>query len=103
MSRVWERAVLAYDPDGDSKDGGGIRKLSDRIVKARVGGTCWICASPVEPGTLIRVEAALMDGQMRSCRTCHDCCDAMAKSWTDDGDAIEARYSLGLNAARKAV
>jgi flavoprotein len=90
---AWERAVLMYDPAAGDKDGGDIRVLSDRIVTARSGGVCWQCGEGIVPGTRVRAEAAVVDGRMRRCRTCHACCDAMATSWTDAGEAIEARIA----------
>ena len=93
QSKDWDRRVLRYDPAAGDKDGSGVKILRDRIVIAKRGGECWQCAEPIVPGTRIRSEVAVVDGQMKRSRTCHDCCDAMAKAWTDNGDAIEARIT----------
>lgn len=90
----WDRRVLAFDPCAGDKDDGGVRRLSDRIVTARAGGTCWVCSGAIVSGTRIRVESAIVDGRARSCRTCHECCNAMARSWDDEGAAFEARLAL---------
>ena len=38
--------------------------------------------------------AAIFDGAMRNYRWCEKCCEAMAASWTDNGDAWTARVAL---------
>lgn len=88
--------MLAFNPCAGDKDDGGVRLLRDQIVIARKSGRCWICADSIIPGTRIRVETAVMDGSIKSARTCHGCCDAMARSWDDDGAAIEAKIIAGL-------
>jgi len=90
--KAWEVDVLAYDFCSGDKDDGGVRLLSNRVVIARVGRTCWHCCGPVQPGTRVRVETVVLDGEIKHSVTCHDCCDAMARSRDDGGDAMEARF-----------
>lgn len=90
----WERKVLAYDPAASDKDDGGVKILNDRIATARKATTCWLCGGAIVPGTLIRLETAVLDGSIKTSRTCQDCCDAMARSWTDHGRALDARLAL---------
>lgn len=87
--------ALKYNPfDGDFGDQGD-RELRDKLVKFRKRSTCQICAQEVIPGTIGRTLVMLWqsDGIM-DYRYCHECTKAMAKSWTDDGNAICSRYRL---------
>lgn len=93
---TWDDHVLRYNLYDGDKDDGGVRVLRDRIVVARASGPCSICYTPIVPGTRIRVETGVVDGRkMASVRTCHACCDAMARAWKDDGVALDRRYAIG--------
>ena len=48
-----------------------------------------------------RLLAAVFDGTMMSYRWCSECCAAMAASWTDNGDAWEARARLGRESTQE--
>jgi hypothetical protein len=91
---AWEHRVLSYDPTAGDKDSDGVRVLSDRIVRARTAGPCWFCDQAVVVGSKIRRETAIVDGQIKTVRTCHACCDAMALQWGDHGKALDARFAL---------
>ena len=98
MTPAQERDCLAYDPfAGDRCDE---RMLSDKIVTARKPGRCCICFCTIQPGERTRRQAAIVDGEMFSCRMCQKCCIAAAASWTDDGKAIEERTAMGMETAR---
>ena len=43
----------------------------------------------------VRLLAAVFDGTLMNYRWCSECCAAMAASWTDNGEAWEARARLG--------
>ena len=91
-----ERECLAFDPFQNTKGDGDERILSDRIVTARKIGPCAICLEQIQPGERVRRQSAIVDGALESCRCCEACCKAMAVSWEDSGEAIEARYALGF-------
>jgi len=87
-------AVDLFDGDKEGVD----RWLRDKIVRARVSGTCGECLGEIEPGTFTRSFAFVDDGAITSNRVCQDCCDAMAKRWKDDGKALDRRYELRTHA-----
>ena len=72
----------------------GDRVLSDRIVVARKAGACVECLQPIEPGQHARRHVAVYGGDVRTYRYCEPCCAAMALSWEDDGQALEARWAM---------
>lgn len=87
--------ALKYNPfDGDFGDVGD-RTLHDKIVCFRKPRRCHCCGKDVKPGTQGRSLTMLWmsDGPM-SYAYCHECTEAQAKSWTDDGRALDARYAL---------
>jgi hypothetical protein len=87
--------ALKYNPfEGDFGDQGD-RELSDKLVKFRKSAVCHVCAQEIALGTIGRSLTMLWqtDGVM-DYRYCHECTEAMAKNWTDDGEAICARYRL---------
>lgn len=92
-SADWADLVLRYDPDSGDKDDGGVRVLRRRIVRARKVGPCSFCADAVIPGSRVLAETAVVDDIVKTIRTCYACCDAMAKSWSDDGAALDARFA----------
>jgi hypothetical protein len=87
----WERAVLNYnqfqDDFGDQSD----VTFKDRLVRARKIYNCTYCSGQIFPRAIYRYEIHRFDGQVRTYRSCYDCCVAMAKSWDDGGKAIEKR------------
>lgn len=90
----WEKKVLSYNLyDGDFGDQSDIT-FKDRIVKSRSQYSCFYCSGIIIHGELHRYEVAKVDGQMGTSRHCFRCCDAMVKSWDDNGDAITARFNL---------
>lgn len=99
LSPAQEKDCLAYDPFagdfGDQSD----RIFSDRMHTAGknylVG--CVICGGDIIKGERYRRQDGKIDGEFHSCRMCELCCAAMALSWTDNGNAIEARTSLHPN------
>lgn len=96
----WERAVLAYYPFG-SDDTPTVR-LRDEIVTARHPGECMVCLGPVTPGTRTRALTERVDGRVGTSRFCEPCCDAMAASLNDAGEAIEKRTAMGLDVVEAA-
>lgn len=98
----WERDVLSVDASGMEKCGPGeYIEVRDKVVTARKGGTCTMCFGQIIPGTRIRSLTAVLDGKIGTERFCNECCNAMAESRRDDGDALEKRYSMGMAAARQ--
>lgn len=92
----WIREVLAFDPFSGDQGDPGDRELRDEIVrKCRKGGSCTTCFGRFEIGTLVRtiIMVYAVDG-LATFRFCKECCDAQAKSWTDGGEAVTARYAL---------
>jgi hypothetical protein len=97
MSTLTEKQkadCLAYDPFAGDFGDQGDKPLIDKIVKTRKAGECNKCTQQIVPGTEIRSRTDRADGAIMSFRWCHDCCVAMATSWEDDGEAIEARHAL---------
>lgn len=105
MTPEQEAACIRYDFDADSKGDSGVKVLDVRMVTAAKAHTgCFPCTGPIAKGERHRVERALMDGAVRTSRSCAECAAAMAAfQLGNDYDAIEARYSIGrrrANAAR---
>ncbi len=89
-----EADVMAVDPFADCRDLDN-RILFDKMVTARKARLCCDCAQPIEPGTRIRSRSDVYDGKVKSIAWCTECCEAMALSWTDNGEAMEARIRIG--------
>jgi hypothetical protein len=96
--QCWSERVLATDPFADDMGNVGDKTLRNEIVIARAAGECMCCAQQIIPGTPTRRMAELFDGIVASYRYCFACCDAMAESWTDGGDAWAAREELRYRA-----
>lgn len=85
---------LAYNPfDGDFGEPGD-KVLRDRICRARKPAACGECLQPIASGDEQRRHDAIYGGEMRAYRWCSPCCAAMAKFWTDDGEALDARAAI---------
>lgn len=85
---------LACDPfEGDFGEPGD-RTLKDKIIKVRKPGPCHLCDQEIKKKELARSRTDIFDGELMSFRWCSLCCEAMALSWTDNGDAYEARAAL---------
>jgi hypothetical protein len=96
-----EADCLAYDPfQGDETD---IRELSDKFVTTRKPHKCNICWDEVPPGQRARAKTEVNreDQQTKTFYFCVSCCEAMASSWTDECEAIDARTSIGMSRARQ--
>lgn len=91
-----EAEALSVDPfDGDFEGGGsGDRILSDKIVTARKEGPCHLCGGSVTPGMRARSRVEIYGSEMMRFRWCEPCCEAMAASEADGGEAYEARAAL---------
>lgn len=92
-----EGDCLALDPFEGDFGTPGDRVLSDRIVKAAKPhlGICHDCAGDIQRGERHRSRVDIADGEFFTFRWCGECCVAMAKSWEDDGRAMEERVKLG--------
>lgn len=90
---MWsESDCLAYDPfAGDDYGSSMERDLGAKIVTGRGEYECHVCMGPIEKRERHRVDTCIMDGEYMTARFCGACCEAMAKSWADDGEAITAR------------
>jgi hypothetical protein len=96
---------LAYDPFSGDRDS-DITEFSDKFVVTRKPHVCNVCQEEIPSRSRCRAktERDNDDQVVMTFYFCPPCCDAMALSWTDDGDAIEARTGRGMEAARaKAV
>jgi len=87
----WEHSVLTYNPfEGDF--GEGEIALKDKIVVTRKPhDDCHNCAGQIAAGEVSRVKTEITYDGISTYRWCFLCCDAMAKSWDDNGEAIEQR------------
>ena len=85
---------LHTDPFAGDFGSPGDKTLSDKVTRARVGGMCHECTQDIKPGEWIRRRTDITEGSIATYRWCALCCAAMAKSWSDDGRAWEARTSL---------
>lgn len=86
--------ALKYNPfDGDFGTVGD-RCFSDKLVRFRKAGPCHICGFDVRPGMIGRrsVRYWADDKITTTYRYCALCTEAMAASWTDDGEALDERY-----------
>lgn len=96
-----ERECLAYYPfQGDETD---VRLLADRFVTTRKPHTCNTCWDPIPAGARVRAltEVNREERKTMTFYFCVPCCDAMAISSTDSGDAIEERTGIGMRRARE--
>jgi hypothetical protein len=94
LTEKQEKDCLNYNPfEGDFGDPGD-REFLDKIAVARKSGPCQDCYCEIKPGETIRRKVSLIDGDMRTYRWCFLCCEAMAKSWKDNGEAIDDRFAL---------
>ena len=89
----WEQDVLKYYQFQDDFGDPGDVCMKDRLVVARTSHICTHCGEKIVPGENYRYEAYKFDGSLRTYHTCTACCNAMAKSWTDGGKAIEKRVA----------
>jgi hypothetical protein len=94
MSPDEEKDCLAYDPFAG--DDGDLTVFSDKMAVARKRGPCVICRGEIQPGERVRALRERFDGQVKTFRFCALCCEAMAKSWDDAGEAIEERTRMGM-------
>lgn len=89
-----EADVLAVDPfEGDFGEPGDMT-LKNIMVTARKAGECHLCGRLTVPGTRVRVMTEKFEGRLEYYRWCNKCCEAMAKSWHDDGRAYERRAAM---------
>lgn len=88
-----EQKCLQYNPfEGDFGEPGD-RVLKDKICTSRKTGECHNCGTCIQPGERTRRLTAVFGGQLLSYRWCELCCSAMAAWWTDDGEAMTARFA----------
>lgn len=92
-----EKNCLRFNPFEGDRGSPGDKTLEDKMVTARKGGPCHICPEPITPGMRIRVLKGVYDGEFMAFRWCQPCCEAMAKSWADEGKAIAARFTMRWN------
>jgi len=95
MTTFDEAECLKTNPFEGDFGSPGDKVLKDKIGTARKGGTCGMCRQEIVPGERVRLLAAVFDGTLMNYRWCSECCAAMAASWTDNGEAWEARARLG--------
>jgi len=102
MKEFDEGDCLILDPfEGDFGEPSD-RVLNDKIVTARKPGTCHLCGGKVAVGSRARAMSVVFYGKMEYFRWCGLCCHAMAKSWEDDGVALERRVEVGRKRETKA-
>lgn len=91
MSKREEAACLSFDPfAGDETD---VRLVSDKFVTVRKPHKCQHCGDGIAIGQRVRACSEINREDNTRCTFyfCSLCCEAMAKSWEDDGDAFEER------------
>lgn len=89
-----EQKCLDLNPfEGDFGEPGD-KTLSDKIVTLRNPRECNLCGQTAKPGTRCRVQVKVFTRKLEPYTWCEECCSAMAKSWTDQGRALEKRASL---------
>lgn len=96
-----EERILAFEPFDGGKGDCEITLFSDRMVNARKSHTCQMCFGPILAGARVRARTEMFDGIVKTFRFCPACCDAMAVSWEDAGEAVQDRCSLGAERARQ--
>ena len=90
-----DEAILSYDPFAGDFGNCGDRVLSDKmVVAAKAHDECHICGGPIAKGERHRSRSEIFDDELNSFRWCALCCEAMATSQDDDGEAICARQDL---------
>jgi hypothetical protein len=89
--------ILAANPFEGDFGAPGDRTLKDRLGVARKAGPCHDCRQTIQPGERVRMRSDICDGELMSFRWCALCCSAMALSWTDGGEAWEARLAMRAN------
>jgi hypothetical protein len=91
-STNWEKAVLSYNPfEGDFGDQTDVT-FKDRLVVSRSEYTCHWCQGIINKGARYRYIAAKFDGALCYYKFCSSCCKAMARSWTDNGEAVQKQF-----------
>lgn len=82
MTPEQEAECLHVDPfEGDfggAGDADGV--LSDKMVTARKGGPCHLCAGECIPKTRVRRRVEVYDGSLMTFSWCAECCEAMVAS-----------------------
>jgi len=102
LTARWAKSVLDYDPFGGDQGDPGDYTLRDVIVEScRKAGTCHDCGQGFAQGMTIRKIEVRDPDRIRTYKWCRACCDAMALSWTDGGDAISARHRLRMARGRQ--
>lgn len=92
LGTSWEVDCLAYDPFNEDCD---IKTFSDKFLVGRKAHRCQDCDGEIPVGERHRAMTQAFEGQVDTFRFCRLCCEAQALSWQDDGNAIEARITIG--------
>lgn len=101
MADFDESKALKYYPfDGDFGESGD-RIFSNKMVNCRKAHWCFECDDEIQIGGRARRLTHMFDGEVHTAHWCYACCEAMAKSWTDHGGAICARYVKGQESREK--
>lgn len=89
-----EERVLNYDPYAGDFGMPDDKILENRMLVARKEHDCHTCGGTIEVGERHRTQVDRFEGEIMRNRWCAECCEAMAKSWDDAGEAICARQDL---------
>lgn len=90
-----ETEALRYPLFQDDFGEPGDRVMSNKIITAAKSHECCECLSAINPGERQRVHVGKYDGDLRTCRFCQGCCEAMSRVFVDgDGDPMEARSAI---------
>lgn len=98
-----EADCLSYDPfQGDESE---VRELSDKFVVTRKDHKCNTCWDQIPSGSRVRAKTEVNydDRQAQTFYFCVPCCEAMAASWEDEGQAITHRCGIGYLRANPAL
>lgn len=80
-----------------------VTPLRNRMVMVRYSHQCVVCWHKIAAGLRVRAvtECNHETKQVMTFYCCPTCCDAMAKSWKDNGRAICERTSIGIARANR--
>lgn len=80
--------------DGDFGEPGDLVMSDKFVVAAKPHCGCHNCGGGIAKGERHRAHTGKYGGQVHTYRLCSACCHAFALSWTDNGNAMCARFAM---------
>lgn len=78
------------------------RVLANKMVVTRKPSECAICFEAIPPGSRVRAQTEVYEGDCKTFRLCSTCCDAVIADHEDnDCLRMENRTQLGISKARE--